>query len=205
MTEERFEEFLKRTLDDLDPVPPTPRAEMWANIEGQRRFRKHTRGRIQRRTWAGWGVGLAAMLALGIGIGRLTTTRQPVPGAAPVAGVSAGVNRTAYGLAVSDHMTKAEVLLTSFRSQPDSVLDPEIAIWARDLLSNTRLLLDSPAADDPRTAMLLADLELIIAQIARLSAPSSEENEIIQEGIEKTAVLSRLRATKPAGPAAAGT
>jgi hypothetical protein len=53
--------------------------------------------------------------------------------------------------------------------------------------------------------MLLEDLELIIAQIARLSAHSSEENEIIEEGIEKTAVLSRLRATKPAGRAAAGT
>ena len=205
MTEERFEEFLKRTLDDLDPVPPTPRAEMWASIQQQRRFRKHTRVRVLPRTWASWGVGLAAMLALGIGIGRLTTTRELPPGAAPVASAPSGVNRTAYGVAVSDHMTRAEVLLTSFRSQPDNVLDPEIAIWARDLLSNTRLLLDSPAADDPRTALLLADLELIIAQIARLSAPSSEENEIIQEGIEKTAVLSRLRATKPAGPAAAGT
>jgi hypothetical protein len=205
MTEERFEEFLRRTLDELDPVPPTPRAEMWASIAQQRRFRSHTRVRVLSRKWASWGVGLAAMLALGIGIGRLTTTREQPSGGSPVASAPVAVNRTAYGLAVSDHMTKAEVLLTSFRSQPDSVLDPEIAIWARDLLSNTRLLLDSPAADDPRTALLLEDLELIIAQIARLSAPSSEENEIIEEGIEKTAVLSRLRATKPAGPAAAGT
>lgn len=205
MSEGRFEDFLKRTLNDVDPVPPTPREEMWANIEQQRRFRKNTRVRVMPRTWASWGVGLAAMLALGIGIGRLTTTRQQPPSGSPVASAPSAVNRTAYSLAVSDHMTKAEVLLTSFRSQPDSALDPEIAIWARDLLSNTRLLLDSPAADDPRTAMLLEDLELIIAQIARLSAPSSEETEIIEEGIEKTAVLSRLRATKPAGPAAAGT
>jgi hypothetical protein len=205
MTEERFEEFLKRTLNDLDPVPPTPRAEIWASIEQQRRFKKHSPTRLMPRAWARWGMGLAAMLALGIGIGRLTTTRQQTPGGSAVANASSAVNRTAYGLAVSDHMTKAEVLLTSFRSQPDNVLDPQIAIWARDLLSNTRLLLDSPAAEDPRTAMLLEDLELIIAQIARLSAHSSEENEIIEEGIEKTAVLSRLRATKPAGRAAAGT
>jgi hypothetical protein len=51
---------------------------------------------------------------------------------------------------------------------------------------------------------LLGDLELILAQIASMSVPSAEEREIIQDGMNRTAVLPRLRATN-AGPVAAGT
>jgi hypothetical protein len=61
------------------------------------------------------------------------------------------------------------------------------------------MLLDSPAADDPEVAALLEDLELVIAQIARMSAPSSVERELIREGIQKTDVLPRLRASQSAG------
>ena len=229
MTEERFEEFVKRTLEELDPVPPAPREEMWASIERslpgkpgalrvtgpgiaesefeqQRRFSKRSAAIHSRKVWLSWGTGIAATLAIGIGIGRFTATsplnrtEQPV-----VANAPAPINRTAYRLTVAQHLTSAEALLTSFRRQTRGAADQEIAVWARDLLSNTRLLLDSPAADDPNIAALLEDLELIIAQIARMAAPSTEETAIIRDGINKTAVLPRLRATLPAGPATAGT
>ena len=209
MTEERFEEFLKRSLDELDPVPPTPREEMWASIQQQRRFQKRASVDRRYKVWVSWAVGAAATLAIGIGIGRFTATNT-LNQAPQVAEITApapgnGINRTAYRLTVAEHMTKAEALLTSFRTQPRGTLDPEIAVWARDLLTNTRLLLDSPAADDPNVAALLEDLELIIAQIARMSAPSKEESAIIRDGMNKTAVLPRLRATLPAGSNAAGT
>lgn len=206
MTDERFDDFLKTMLDDVDPVPPAPREEMWARIQQQRRFTQQVR---TRRTWMSWGVGLAAMLAIGVGIGRVSVKQAAPPTAvretnAPAA-APATARSTAYRLAVAQYMTSAEALLTTFRTQPQGTLDPEIAIWARDLLTNTRLLLDSPAGEDPKVAALLEDLELIIAQIARLSAPSSEENQIIREGMRKTEVLPRLRATLPAVPTAAGT
>ena len=41
---------------------------------------------------------------------------------------------------------------------------------ARSLLGTNRLLLDSPVATDPRMRQLLEDLELVLAQIAQLSA-----------------------------------
>ncbi len=205
MTDERFEEFLKHALDELDPVPEPPREAMWAQIEQARRFSRRAQ-RKSYRVWLSWGAGLAAMLALGVGIGRMTA-RQQVPGSAPVQVAQNAVtpNSTTYQVAVSQHLSRAEVLLTSFRTQagPTS-LDPQLAQVAGDLLTSTRLLLDSPAADDPRVAALLGDLELILAQIAGLSAPSAEEREIIQDGLNRTAVLPRLRATT-AGPASAGT
>jgi hypothetical protein len=158
--------------------------------------------------WLNWSVGLAAMLAVGIGIGRMTARQQgPV---APLQTQTAAVtgvtpNRTTYQVAVAQHLSRAEALLTSFRTQPEAAKpDPQLALFARDLLTSTRLLLDSPAGDDPKVAALLGDLELILAQIARLSASSAEEREIIQDGMNRTAVLPRLRATT-AGPAPAGT
>lgn len=199
MDESRFDDFLKSALDDLDPVPPTPREAMWSRIEQERTLAKQSR---KTRVWLSWGVGLAAMLAVGVGIGRMSVTETQQQ-SAPVARVESPepgqINRTAYSLVVAQHMTSAEMLLTTFRTQPQGTLDPEITAWARELLTNTRMLLDSPAADDPKVAVLLEDLELIIAQISRMSAPSSEEREIIGDGMKKTEVLPRLRASQTAG------
>jgi hypothetical protein len=206
MTEERFEEFLKHALDELDPVPEPPREAMWAQIDQARRFSRRAE-RKSGRVWLSWGIGLAAMLAIGVGIGRLTV-RQQMPAVAPVQTAAQGgitTNRTTYRVAVEQHLSRAEVLLTSFRTQPEATsLDPQLVRLAGDLLTGTRLLLDSPAGDDPKVAELLGDLELILAQISGMAVPSAEEREIIQDGMNRTAVLPRLRATT-AGPAAAGT
>ena len=211
MTEERFEEFLKRTLDEIDDVPTPPREAMWAQIDEARQFQRRAERTSSRRVWLNWGVGFAAMLAIGIGIGRMTARPQLIQGPqtptqvarAPISDVTP--NTTTYQVAVQQHLSKAEALLTSFRTQPQSTApDPQLALFARDLLSSTQLLLDSPAGDDPRVAALLGDLELILAQIASLSVPSTQEREIIQDGMERTSVLPRLRATT-AGPVQAGT
>jgi hypothetical protein len=46
-------------------------------------------------------------------------------------------------------------------------------VWARDLLTTTRLLLDSPAGADPARRELLETLELVLVQIARLPRADS--------------------------------
>jgi hypothetical protein len=207
MTEEKFEDFLKRALEDLEPVPAPPKEAMWAQIDQARRFSRKSERTTSRRVWVNWGVGLAAMLAVGIGIGRMTARQQIVPVQNPQVVVNEGVrpNRTTYQVAVAQHLNKADALLTSFRTQPaETTPDPQLAMFARDLLTSTQLLLDSPAGDDPKVAALLADLELILAQIARTTVASPEERAIIQDGLNKTAVLPRLRATT-AGPIQAGT
>jgi hypothetical protein len=207
MTDERFEDFLRRTLDELEPVPPAPREQMWAQIDQARRFTRQAERKSSRRVWINWGVGLAAMLAVGVGIGRMTARPEigpAAPAAAPLADVTP--NPMTYRVAVQQHLNRAETLLTSFRTQPNATAnaDLQLALLARDLLSSTRLLLDSPAAQDPKVAALLVDLELILAQVARMTNPSADEREIIQEGLDRTAVLPRLRATT-SGPSAAGT
>ena len=212
MTDERFEDFLKRTLDDIDDVPAAPREAMWAQIDEARRFQRRAERTSSRRVWINWSVGFAAMLAIGIGIGRMTARPQLIQGPQTPTEVAAtsGItdvtpNRMTYQVAVQAHLSKAEALLTSFRTQPKATVpDPQLAVFARDLLTSTQLLLDSPAGDDPRVAALLGDLELILAQVARLSDSTKEERDIIHDGLERTSVLPRLRATT-AGPVQAGT
>jgi hypothetical protein len=64
---------------------------------------------------------------------------------------------------------------------------------ASDLLVTTRLLLDSPASQDPQLHGLLEDLELVFAQIARLRVEKSKSDlDLIHQAVEQGNVLSRL-------------
>ncbi|MEO7501134.1 MAG: hypothetical protein ABIW94_00720, partial [Gemmatimonadaceae bacterium] len=107
-----------------------------------------------------------------------------------------------YQVAANRHLANAEALLTAFRTDSrDARMDAQLSKWARDLLSNTRLLLDSPAAEDPQRARLLGDLELVLAQIVQLSPGAApQDRELIEGSIRNGQVMTRLRTAIPAGP-----
>jgi len=107
-----------------------------------------------------------------------------------------------YQVATIRHLANAEALLTAFRTDSrDAKMDAQLSTWARDLLSNTRLLLDSPAGDDPQRAKLLGDLELVLAQIVQLSPEAGAQDRAMIEGsIRSGHVMTRLRSAIPAGP-----
>jgi hypothetical protein len=113
----------------------------------------------------------------------------------------------AYRVAAIRHLGQAEALLTSFRSESRAGrLDGQVSAWADDLLSTTRLLLDSPAAADPRMRRLLDDLELVLAQIAQLPSQREErELELIGRSVEERNMLTRLRSAVPSGLVPSGT
>jgi hypothetical protein len=146
-----------------------------------------------------WAIGLAAVLALGIGIGRtlphapaeVATSARPAPQTDP------------YHVAAVEHLGRSRALLTSFQhSSADAQTQALVTHWADDLLSNTRLLLDSPAADDPRLQRLLQDLELVLVQIAQLRSDRAEVD-LARDAIDESGVLPRMRAVVP--PAASTT
>ena len=66
---------------------------------------------------------------------------------------------------------------------------------AGDLLTRTRLLIDSPASSDPQIHELLEDLELVLAQIVRLKADTTDHTELdlINRALEQRDVIPRLR------------
>ncbi len=109
---------------------------------------------------------------------------------------------SAYQLTAVRHLSEAEALLTSFRarSTSDQQMDAQLGAWARDLLSNTRLLLDSPVANDPQRRPLLEDLELVLVQIVQLSPGSTpQDRELIEKTLQHDHVMTRLRTAIPAG------
>jgi hypothetical protein len=105
----------------------------------------------------------------------------------------------AYTVAASQHLTEAEAMLTAFKGDlHQGRMDAQISAWGKDLLSNTRLLLDSPAAKDPARRRLLQDLELVLVQIVQLSPKSSaRDRDLIKGALTDDQVLTRLRTAIP--------
>ena len=109
------------------------------------------------------------------------------------------VSARSYSVAAAQHLTEAEAMLTAFKGDlSQGRMDAEISAWGKDLLSNTRLLLDSPAARDPVRRKLLQDLELVLVQIVQLSPKSSaRDRDLIKGALTDDQVLTRLRTAIP--------
>lgn len=208
--------------------PQVPREALWARIQ-RRRAAEPGAGaadppaiRVAARAprFLVWGAGIAALLALGVGIGRRSVRARPPLEAdsVPVAAVSAPLAQAssptaaaparedaAYRLAAAEHLGQAEAFLTLFRASVSEGRRERLApATARQLLATNRLLLDSPAAADPRLRFLLQDLELVLAEIAQLAPERRREDlKLITDGLEQDGMLVRLRAAVPAGTGAA--
>ncbi len=107
----------------------------------------------------------------------------------------------AYVVASDRHLQAVQVLLTSFSTEnADTRSDSLVAAWARGLLTNTRLLLDSPAARDPQRARLLQDLEVVLVQLVQSSPGAAvADRSDVERTIQKTQIIPRLRSALPAG------
>ena len=213
MLDDRFDDQFREAARDYNAPPETPRDVMWERIVAARTektdktdtpvipLRPH---RLLRPL-----IGVAALLALGIGLGRMTAPAPDSPttptnvatGSTEAAPRSSEV---AYRLAATEHLSQSETFLTLFRASVRQGGNEQLASsTARQLLATNRLLLDSPAATDNRTRLLLQDLELVLAQIAQLSGgPSSLDRDFITNGLDDSGVMSRLRTAVPSGTSA---
>lgn len=202
--EDRADQWLREAAKDYNPPPPVPRAEMWQRIEAARRGAAVTP--IRRAAPWRMPLAVAALLLLGVAIGRVTsprpTTSTNTPAGAPAA--SAAVPNTERGnvanrLVTDDLLSQAETFLTEFNTQAAA---EDFSVKAKDLLITTRLLLDSKRRADAPTRKLLEDLELVLAQIATLDPEDqSQERGFIADGLAQNQLRSRLRNAIPSGPA----
>jgi hypothetical protein len=198
MTDDRFERWLQDAARDYHAPTATPREEMWRGIVAARAARRRRLGLLR------WGMGIAAVLAVGVAIGRWSAIRGGGASSdrAAVAGPGDQAPSLAYRLAAAQYLTRTEALLTGFRAETRAG-EPagQFSRQARDLLATTRLMLDSPAARDVRLKGLLEDLETVLAQIAQLPAHGDREDvQLINQGLEQRSVLLRLRTAGPSVP-----
>lgn len=109
---------------------------------------------------------------------------------------SNGAGPSPMQLASREHLTRAEALVSVVATTPaDVVMDSLTGLWAREMLTNTRLLLDSPAGEDPVRRRLLEDLETVLVQLVQRSGAVVEERELIDRTLERTQLLTRLRSS----------
>lgn len=218
MNDEKFEEFLQREARAYnDPPELGGREELFASIvaarfvsRGSEDRRPTTENRVRspRLTW----IGMAAALVVGVAIGKFALERHDTAAPASLAASGNGgataspapedTSSLSYARAATAQLARAEALLTAYGSSTaDAGVDTQLSSWARDILSNTRLLLDSPAADDPARRRLLQDLELVLVQMVQRSPAAGVDGERAQidRSMERTQVLTRLRSALPAG------
>ena len=222
-----FDAWIDRIAPSVHVPPSTPRAEMWDVIAARAAVGRATpptansptaisvwRSRWARPAWA-WPAAIAAALLVGIGIDRVAIGREALTPPATQFAHSADTAATdagkLYRLAAVETLGQAEALLTAYRADGamsrDSASSRQLGLWGRQLLSSTRLLLDSPAGDDPQFRRLLDDLELVLVQIIRGAGAELDASEraLIEHAMKERNLLPRIRTVVPAGGAAADT
>ena len=205
MDENRFDEVLRDLPRSFNNPPEPPLDEMWGVIEDAHfnspaRFSR-PRGMTSRAPW----LVAAAALVIGVGIGHyIPFGKSTAQGGTSGLGVSSteslppGSDTSAVGDAYRDqtsrYLGQAAALLISLPAKnSSSQADASFAGKAADLLVTTRLLMDSPAAQDPQLRSLLEDLELVLAQVARLRGERNKGDlDLIHQAVEQGDVLSRL-------------
>jgi len=206
--EDRLPHRFQGRLQDYNAPPALSQADlddMWSEVEretfAKRRFTSPSAEPRRAESWtmAGRIGALAAMLLIGVAIGRWTA-RQPRSTAGMTVASAASPQDTVtlpepYQSTTSRYLGQTVDLLVSLPSEVRAGRANERFLGrAHDLLLTTRLLLDSPAASDPRFRTLLDDLELVLAQVVRLQSDQSrEELDLIRQALEQRDVLPRLR------------
>lgn len=213
----QFDAWIEKVAPTLNAPNAAPRAKMWDAIQAAQKTASEAQaGRVpgvtplRRGHWRLMSV-IAAALLLGVAIDRVVLRQVDAPPApvasAPLASADSSDPSRLYRMAAAQTLTQAEALLTAYRASKVADNNPvaarQLGSWGREVLSRTRLLLDSPAGDDPRLRPLLSDLELVLVQIIQLSGAPLEagDRELIDRALQDRDLLPRIRSAVPAGVA----
>ena len=196
MNEHEIERGLAQLKESWRIAGPPPLDRMWEAIEPQA-FTAPVR---RPSRWLRTLLPLAAMLVIGFGIGRVVPATDrasadgPVEGRLPGFPAAANEARPFVGVA-TDYLERVTALLLTLAGESSRGQPVEYkAGQAKDLLATTRLLMDSPDPIEPQLRVLLEDLELVLAQIARLPArPEAPDVYLIDQALDQREVIPRLR------------
>lgn len=181
-------------------VPPAPDLDaLWRGVEA-RRGRRATKT-IATVWWRAAGIAAAIVLAFTLGrvSGRSAAVELPMVASKLPAGANTPANtaaNTPVTTTTSELLGQTAVLLTALPADgADPASDRRFAQQAGELLTTTRLLLSSRATEsDPALRTLLEDLELMLAQVARLRAGETRtERELITEALQQQNLVPRIR------------
>jgi hypothetical protein len=208
MTDDRFDELMKDAAATYRrPIEP-PLEEMWKEIESRsfqgegKGVRPAGRQGLLSITW----VRVAATLVLGVAIGRASVlfnqkSSEPASSVAvetqetqPAPRVETASMPAPYQDATNKYLDQTTALLIALPSEVRAGRSTRFVERAGELLTTTRMLLDSPAAQDQSMRALLEDLELVLAQVVRLQNDRSRAGlDFINQALRQRDVIPRLR------------
>lgn len=196
MTDKHFDELMRDAAHTYNmPADPPPYDEMWLHIEhaiDPRALRiEPRRSALFRQNW----LLLAAILIVGLALGRASFILFPASGGQPETVARENYAPDNYDAATSEYLGHAAAMLVALPGELRS-RQPNPAYFTQldDLLLQTRLLLDSPAGEDPAFRNLLEDLEVVLIQVVRLQSDRDPMKiELLNEALEQRDVMPRLR------------
>jgi hypothetical protein len=204
--DQQFEALMRDAAETYRRPPEAPLEEMWVNISAQLADSSPVVSQpvspiAKPFRYTNW-IAAAAILVIGIGIGRGTTsvghTESSIP--APLATVASTARNDVaasapYDFETSRYLGQTAALLIALPAElKTGKTDTQFISRAGDLLTTTRMLIDSPAASDPSMRSLFEDLELVLAQVVRLQNNNNRvEQDLINRALEQRDVLPRLR------------
>jgi hypothetical protein len=168
---------------------------MWAAIESEAFSPKVVPMTTPRRSLmhSPW-LRMAAVLVIGVAVGRLSVRQsvsqprvQPQP--ASVADAS-----DAYQLPTERFLGQTVTLFASLPKQlQEGRPDSQLVAKANEQLVTLRMLMDSPAASNPRLRALFEDLELVLVQVVQMPKNGSQsEAKLIRQSMADRDVMPRL-------------
>ena len=193
MDDEKLDELLADAVRSYRPPPAAPLDAIWSRVEAEA-FAKPRPARAP--GWRTFGGAIAATLVFGVLIGRATATRGAAVTAAPSpVRLASSAPADPYQRSTQEFLGRTAALLVALPSKDrPGTNDGKLAGQAQQLLGTTRLLLDSPVGRDQRMKDLLEDLELVLAQVARLQPQRPGESlTLINEALEERDVVPRIR------------
>jgi hypothetical protein len=218
MTDEQFERFMRDAARSYNPPPEIiPADEMWAAVERSDALDAVTAAgptptpapalhaptlttlptrspRTSRHAALGrWGQ-IAAALLVGAIVGRWSAAGPLSPEPASDETVALQISDVDR-IAADSYLSETAAFFLSLPADLRTTRsDSAYRARVNRLLLQTRLLLDSPSAADPSLNGLAADLEVVLAQLVRLTPdPDPTAVEMLTRTLEQRDVMSRLR------------
>src|SRR3954466_16094390 len=198
MNEDQFDNVIRTAAEHYNVPPVNPPLDaMWAAIESEAFAPRVVSITTQRHSLihSPW-LRMAAVLVIGVAAGRLSVrapatpaTRQVEPSATTMADAA-----DAYQLPTERFLGQTVTLFASLPKQlQEGRPDSQRVARANEQLVTLRMLMDSPAASNPRLRALFEDLELVLVQVVQMPKNgSASEAKLIRQSMRDRDVMPRL-------------
>jgi hypothetical protein len=202
MSEDQLDKIIDSAAEHYNVPPVNPPFDaMWTAIESEafaRVIPSVSEGSARRVSLVNnpW-LRMAAVLVLGVAIGRFSTRAAPAANttvATNEAPAKAADLEASYQLSAERYLGQTVTLVAGLPKQLQSGrIDSAYIARASESLTQLRLLMDSPAASNPRLRALFEDLELVLVQVVQMPANGNAiETKMLRQAMLDKDVMPRL-------------